>query len=470
MSKPQKFILQRVLFFLFSFSWLLSSTHAQTTQPQKKQLLLSNKVLSCYNAANHSYYLFDDSTHYWVYPIQKGYWIKKPLKIQLEMSWKQLKEEFQVQAVNANTLYFVYNGCGVVYELKNGTLQRIDKSYPHKNQFGASVFTYRNKMHFFGGYGLFRTKNLITVFEPHASEWFEVNNANFDVRPPSRQAAQHQMVGKQLYIWGGIGRRGMRDDYLIDMWRFDFKKRTWQFFGELNPWFEELTKNMNTSVKVPTTWFTSRETLVHTDLKQNKIFSYQSPNFFTYQLILPDQKQTHFLLLSKPTNVNQYSAKVVNSQQLTLGIHPDEQYFYKKLSLLKTIPVDTYLWLSALLNVILFFLLFYIRRVHKTNWYKRRHAVLNASDFSDLEWRCLCLIHQHGSIELSALNDLFDEEQLSFETLKKRRESFVKALRTKVALLTALDFDDVLYETKHPMDKRMKIINWGNELEINHKQ
>jgi hypothetical protein len=473
MHPQQTQFLQRVLFIFLGIIFASGPLVAQKEQllpKSRKQLNLSNKVLSCYNPDNQSYYIFEDSTYYWVYPIQKGYWIQKPLQTQLEISWKQLKEDFQVQAVSSSKLYFVQNGCGIVYELKAGKLCRIDKSYEQKNQFGASVFTFQHKMHFFGGYGLFRTKNLITVFEPNAKEWFEVNNAHFDIKPPSRQAAQHQLIGNQLFIWGGIGRRGYKDDFLTDMWRFDFKKRSWLFFAELNPWYAELTKNMNTSVKVPTTWFTSREFLIHTDLKQNKIFAYESPNFLTYQLILPDQQQKHFLLLSKPTNLNQYAAKVVNTQQLTLGINPDEQYFYKKLSLLKTIPVDTYLWLSALLNVILFFLLFYIRRVHKTNWYKRRHAVLNASDFSDLEWRCLNLIHQHGSIELSALNDLFDEEQLSFETLKKRRESFVKALRTKVALLTALDFDDVLYETKHPLDKRMKIINWGNELEINHKQ
>jgi hypothetical protein len=78
----------------------------------------------------------------------------------------------------------------------------------------------------------------------------------------------------------------------------------------------------------------------------------------------------------------------------------------------------------------------------------------------------LVLIEKHQSIELSALNDLFDEEELSYETLKKRRESFIKALRTKIALLTAVDVDQILYETKHPKDKRMKVINWGSHIEI----
>lgn len=469
MRNKQNFFLRLVLLLMISFNSLLSSANAQKLQSQKKSLLLSNKVLSCYNADNQSYYIFDDSTHYWVYPIKKGYWIQKPLHIHLEMSWKQLKEDFQVHAVSSKTIYFANEGCGVVYELKSDSLKRIDRSYPHKNQFGASIFTYNHKMHFFGGYGLFRTKNLITVFEPNALEWFEVTIANYESRPPTRQISQYQFFNNQFFIWGGVGRRGFKDEYLTDMWYFNFKNQTWHYFAELNPFYAELSKDLNSSVQVPTTWFTAKEYLVHTDLNNNKIYTFQNPNFLTYQLVLPNKQQQKFLVLSKPTNENHLTAKVINEKQLTLGINPDEQYFYKKVSLFKTISTRTFLWLSALLNVILFFMLFYIRRVHKTNWYKRRHAVLNASDFSDLEWRCLNLIHQHGSIELSALNDLFDEEQLSFETLKKRRESFIKALRTKIALLTALDIDDILYETKHPLDKRMKVINWGNELEINHK-
>ena len=61
----------------------------------------------------------------------------------------------------------------------------------------------------------------------------------------------------------------------------------------------------------------------------------------------------------------------------------------------------------------------------------------------------------------------FDEPGLSYETLKKRRESFVRALRIKLALLTRRDVEQLLQESKHPLDKRMKIIRWDNDLEIN---
>lgn len=450
------------LFFILTTPSLL----AQKAGQAKKRIVISEKVLSCYNPSNQSYYIFDDSTFYWRYSLRQKTWIKHPLVVQSELTWAELKEQYLVQAEDAEHVFMIEKGCGIVYQLSHDTLKRIDHSYAHKNQFGASVFTYQNKVHYFGGYGYFRTKNLITYFEKGALEWFEVVNKNYDIRPGSRQGAQHQVIGKKLYVWGGAGRRGYHDEILLDIWSFDFKKQLWKNEGEVNPFYKELATSINPLGILPTNWFSSKEYLVNTDVLKNKIYYYQSPNFLTYREIIPNERQDLFLVIRKGTNDTQCFASVLNRKQLTNGIEPQEQYFYKKISLFKMVAADTYLWISLILNLILFLLLFYIRRVHKTDWFKRRNAILHPEDFSELEWKCLVLIEKHQSIELSALNDLFDEEELSYETLKKRRESFIKALRTKIALLTAVDVDQILYETKHPKDKRMKVINWGSQIEI----
>lgn len=450
------------LFFILTTPSLL----AQKAGQAKKRIVISEQVLSCYNPSNQSYYIFDDSTFYWRYSLRQKTWIKHPLVVQSDLTWAKLKEQYLVQAEDAEHVFMIDKGCGIVYQLSHDTLKRIDHSYAHKNQFGASVFTYKNKVHYFGGYGYFRTKNLITYFEKGALEWFEVVNRNYNVRPDSRQAAQHQIIGKKLYIWGGYGRRGYKDEPVLDIWSFDLKKQLWTKEGELNPWYNEVSQSINSMKTLPTCWFASREYLAHTDILKNKIYYYQHPNFQTYREIFPNDNETQFMVIRKGTNDTQCFASVLNRQQLTNGLEPQEQFFYKEVSLLKMVAADTYLWISLTLNLILFLLLFYIRRVHKTDWFKRRNAILHPEDFSELEWKCLELIEKHQSIELSALNDLFDEEELSYETLKKRRESFIKALRTKIALLTAVDVDQILYETKHPKDKRMKVINWGSHIEI----
>ena len=78
----------------------------------------------------------------------------------------------------------------------------------------------------------------------------------------------------------------------------------------------------------------------------------------------------------------------------------------------------------------------------------------------------MCMIQKHGEMELSALNEYFNEVGLSFETLKKRRETFIKNIRIKIALVTRKPIEEILVESKHQVDKRMKIIHWNEDIEL----
>jgi hypothetical protein len=186
--------------------------------------------------------------------------------------------------------------------------------------------------------------------------------------------------------------------------------------------------------------------------------------------LIPDARMHSILVASHATNDGDQAFLEVKKMEELLYGNPIEYYLYKPLSFFKQVPVVTYLWLSVLLNIAFFFLLFYLKRLTKTAWYKPKNPILKRKDFSDIEWQAIALIKQNDELELSALNYLFDEPGLSYETLKKRRESFVKALRIKLALITRRDVDQLLQENKHPLDKRMKIIRWNKELEINEEE
>lgn len=450
------------LLLLLALSWATNS-FAQKKQHASNSIQVSDRVMSCYNPGNHSFYIFDDSTAYWRYSVRQQRWLKQALVVESNLKWAEIKRDYIAHATDAQHIYLIERGCGIVYQLLQDTLKRIDNSYAHKNQYGAAVFTYQKKIHYFGGYGYFRTKNLLTYFDPKALEWFERVNRNYDQRPGTRQAAQHKLLGSKLYIWGGFGRRGYRTDLLLDLWAFDFKAQTWQKVGDVNPFYERLVGHAN-SVDVLQTWFASREYLVNISLENNKILTYHNPNFQNIIEINASANQRQFLVLKKSSNETNFTAAVLSFAQLTNQQIPSEQFLYKNVSAFKEVETKTYLWISLIINLVFFLLIFYIRRVHKTNWFKRKNAVLQKEDFSEIEWQCLLLINKYNSIELSALNELFDEEELSYETLKKRRESFIKSLRTKIALLTAVDIDHILYESKHPKDKRMKVINWGSQI------
>ena len=195
-----------------------------------------------------------------------------------------------------------------------------------------------------------------------------------------------------------------------------------------------------------------------------------STRYMSLSRLIPDQQMQWVLDVRQNSNqTGFFFLKVKELNDLLIG-RPTEYYLYKPLSWFKQISFQTYLWLSVLLNIAFFFLLFYLKRLTKTAWYKPKNPILKRKDFSEIEWQAIALIKQNDELELSALNYLFDEPGLSYETLKKRRESFVKALRIKLALITRRDVDQLLQENKHPLDKRMKIIRWNKELEINEEE
>lgn len=428
------------------------------------QFHVSAHALVAYNKYANEFLLLDDSTHYQTYNLTSKKWTKHALTLALDQPFDSLKREVQLLAISKEEYYVVANGCGLVYALKNGVLRRIDQSFAHNNQFSALTYEYKQRLYFFGGYGLFETKNTHTRFLPSDGGWFQVSRHT--QRCPSPRM---QMLGLRtkhfLHVLGGKKQDLYQDHQLTDYWVFDCYHKTWRMKGRLNP---DLVKRMSESTvlpNIPQPYFFHDNKLIRLDVDKNRYFVYESPLFVNLKTFLPDQTQALALMTNQLVGTDSLKLEVQPFANL-IELSPTSYYLYKKNSFLAGISNRTWLVLSVLANLILFMLLFYIRRMHKTNWYKARFPQLKREEFTDTEWQVLLLIQRSGELELSALNDLFDEEGLSYETLKKRRESFMRALRTKIALLTRRNIDDLLVEKRHPLDKRMKLITWNKDLEI----
>jgi hypothetical protein len=432
---------------------------------------VSSKAQMVYSAYDHSYLVLDDSTHYSTYAISEGKWKKHKVHIALDasMPFAQFKSRFHPIAVAKNRYLFVMDGCGVVFALRNDTIRRIDHSYDQKNQFNSALYAYRGQVFMFGGYGLFEVKNTHTFYDNEVNEWFQVFR-NTKECPSGRASAYYLKDRSSLYILGGLEQRFSKRKICNDIWRFDMKRQTWKLLGELNADFIKRTSTRGFEQHKDYHIFHSDNKLTLVDINKNKYYSYVSSRYFTFFRMLPDAQLKKVLIGVHPS---------ISSDRLTLKVKPlgsvlegmpQEYFLYKPISIFKQVSLASYLWISILLNLAFFFLVFYIRRISKTTWYRPKKPVLQRPDFSELEWFILQLIREKEDLELSALNDFFDEPGLSHETLKKRRESFVKALRIKLALLTRRDVETLLPESKHSLDKRMKIIRWNKELKMKGKE
>lgn len=431
----------------------------------QKSIKVSSNALLTFNSYAKAYLVLDDSTGYYTYTLSQKKWVRHPMQAILELPFADFKARFIPISIDSDKYYFVQNGCGLVYELSKGVLRRIDNSYDQKNQFEAAVYEFRHKVYMFGGYGLFEVKNTHTYYEPLDKEWFQVEHFS-EEQPPKRTNAFRIKQGDDLYILGGYQLNFNKNKRLNDIWRFDMRRKTWEQLGELSP---DIINRLRTRGFVPNkdySIFTYNDKLTMVQLLANKYYTFKSPVYWNVNRVVPsfDRK---YLLVSRHNSNDQNVVKLTVQplSKMLIGV-PKENYLYKPLSLFKKISYDTYLWISLILNLVFFFLLFYVQRITKTKWYKPKKPVLLKNEFSEMEWEILLKIKQHDELELSSLNDYFNENGLSFETLKKRRESFIRALRIKLALYTRRDIEDLLVESKHPLDKRMKIIKWNSDIQM----
>ena len=447
----QKYLLLLVVLLLNLFTWaqIKVGKHAQLT----------------FNKARNEFFVMDDSTHYWTQKPGSRKWVKHPFHFVGTESFKSVMEMTRVVAVNKSTYYFVHESCGNVYALYRDTFKRIDHSFPHRNQYGGIMFPWNNSVSMFGGYGFFEVKNVFTRYESKAKEWFEVlSNSN---ELPSPRSSPAFLVGKnELFIMGGTNRNHLQNLYLNDCWSYDFKQREWNRKGELH---EDLVKNfhlLSLDMNLPNDVLRYSDRLIEFDLSNNKWYLYKNPFFLNMLKIISTENHRHLMYVLRNSNNNDefevFIQPLSELKEVNLGEFP----IYQKISVFKLFPKEDYLYLSLTLNFILFMLLFYIRRMHKMKFLQRAQKKLFKADFTTTEWEVLRMIQQHGEMELSALNAYFNEVGLSFETLKKRRETFIKNIRIKIALVTRKPIEEILVESKHQVDKRMKIIHWNEDIEL----
>ena len=75
-------------------------------------------------------------------------------------------------AINLNgVVYLLYPGGGVLYQYANGAIERIDESFPHRNQFAGFFFAFNNELYLLGGYGYWASKEFLTKFNFESRSW-----------------------------------------------------------------------------------------------------------------------------------------------------------------------------------------------------------------------------------------------------------------------------------------------------------
>ena len=125
--------------------------------------------------------------------------------------------------------YLLYPGGGLLYTFSDGSINRIDRSFPHRNQYGAHFFSYKENIFLIGGYGYWRTKSIITKFNFNSGDWELVNAKGQE--PAGIDRATYFIDNNKLYVFDFMSReintqKEKRNEnlYVLDLDSFEWKK------------------------------------------------------------------------------------------------------------------------------------------------------------------------------------------------------------------------------------------------------
>jgi len=373
-------------------------------------------------------------------------------------------QEYKFFNIDTKT-YLVHDGCGPVLEYRNDSIVRIDNSFLHQNQYNASHFIYNKEIYFFGGYGLFTSKNILTKFEFKTGEWIEVQTIGNE-KLESRAAAFNYLKGNNFYVFGGTTKdlEHIPEKKTIEnfIWRLYLPKMQWFCEGKYNPILKTINPADNilsngNLLFISTTYYEINESkneiykfeqkyfpnILYFYLEGNKIVGVFQNNYLKYFEILNKSdirgklKATYFFITPLKQNNNIKNALLFFVLSFILALI---MFFRKKITAILK-PFNGFVFIEK-----------------KQIFVHRRKPIL----FEENEKIVLSYLlnNLNKFISLNELNQLFEKNN-QFETISatvKRREQAVSSLLIKVSKITGIEEKKLILERRNIEDKRIKDI------------
>jgi hypothetical protein len=375
-------------------------------------------------------------------------------------------QEYKFFNIGTKT-YLVHEGCGPVLEFRNDSIVRIDNSFLHRNQFGSARFVFNNEIYFYGGYGLFTYKNILTKYDFQTREWTEVKTYS-DVPLETRKNALSYLINNDLYVFGGY----TNDETKIQwgkpldntIWQLHLPSMKWICKGEvnliqiLNYGDYRLFNNNQENIFLISNEFNiinPRKNIM--EKHEIKLYLNFISNYFEEDSIICVLKN----------NINQSKYFAILSINQIKGKRLSTSVFIKSLPL----SINNSIILIITIIIILITLLILRKKImnklkpfngiiynQQSNQFLYKNKPVTIFDEQEIRLLHYLMEHNNQFVSLNNLNQLFENNNQP-ETISatvKRREQAVSRLLTKVSKITGIDEEVLILEKKNSEDKRIK--------------
>ena len=428
---------------------------------QNPQITVSKFAFSLLNKKDNSFIVIDDSAYYWSIKVSDKVWKKNNYVFKSnELSFGDFLSYYRPVSLNNGRILFCHHGVGTVYELRNDTILRIDRSFNHRNQYHSSIFGHDNSLYAFGGYGLFETKNLFVCYSNALNEWRQVIS-NCAIEP--RWGHDYMVTDDALYVFGGFNKidADVHQEYK-DCWKYQFLSREWVKLGRVNIEYDsqvESEDNSQSQLLFQTPY------ILRINIEDNLVKRYADRDINVQSHGQFDTSQNKILLSEYVDKMKVFS--VHNTNEI-LHTFLNEIPFYTPES-----RYTIYFYFAAVFFVLGAIYLGYRNRKRKKIrskfknsqqiigdnglFYIKNKPLIEYFDGYALTLLTTFLERPDEYISLQELDDLCNpERKASYVSTKKRREQSLRIIKEKLAITLDINPKEVFIEIRDGEDKRIK--------------
>ena len=339
-----------------------------------------------------------------------------------------------IPVFNKKNTFFVEQLGGAVFKNDDGNINRIDKSYTHKNQLNSSLFIYNDTLFRFGGYGFFEAKNFFTYLSNETNEW-ETLNTKSKSFPEGNFSNKFFLTNNSFYFFGGFTIDPNNKNNRIPndkMWMYSFLDKKWTLITE-----NEIFLNMKYS---------------NFDFfyKEKFYFSYEK-DFYSFNTL--DESIVKYKYIKKFDKGNQrYPTIALNDSVYSLGVFPNKKknnyniisesinsFQVEEVIVDNTVKTVT---TSSIAVIVLILIIFLIYKYFKVNFFETISLNKNLMSYGfkkinilEYEQKFLDILIKNELVDNSSLLSAVDSE-IDYSQKTRIKNQIINSLNIKLQILT----------------------------------
>ena len=339
--------------------------------------------------------------------------------------------------------YLLYPGGGLLYLFENGAIKRVDRSFPHRNQYGAYFFSYKDNLYLIGGYGFWQTKSIITKFNFNSGDW-EIVTA-FGQSPDGIDQGTFFIKDDNLYVFDFLTRasNNQKEKRNDNLYVLNLESFVWKKLGVINPlirsenqfkgakrFFKFDDKLLFSYLDNPEFYLADFENNILKKIKDEVLF-YKSGG---YSVV----KKNNLIGAVQNSLTGDITIEYFNIASLISDEAGSELYMYRD-----TEEFYNYIYFAlSFLTILIVVLMIYYKRVAQTYLLDENTISISnlTKEVNQKEQKILSLFSKKRNISNSEIMDLFLEKDKTKDFAVKKKNKTITSLNEKLFLVFKIEF------------------------------